>query len=179
MDKTTDQKNTKTLPKGCQFGCASLIIILILAALIGTCMLSGQNRALKKSKNPAEIARLIIDFEDKKAASVTTEKSGIITIIYNADPWAGTKGYAVDKFCDFTTRIIPVLFEKIPGCKKVIIRATATLTDIRGNSDHEEILAISFTRENSNNTRWDRVLYKNIPKFADFFYAHPSLNLDI
>jgi len=171
-----DKKNINEIPKGCQIGCASFIILLVFAAIIGLSMQSCRNIKLKNTSDPAEIVKLIIDFEDKNAGSVTTQHGQTVEVVYNADPWALTEGMVVDKFYEFTKQLTPVLFSKIPSCEKVIIRATASMNSIRGTESRGEILTISFTRENSQTINWDKILYSNVPKLADFFYSHHSIN---
>ena len=44
----------------------------------------SRNRSLDKATNPAEIAKLIIDFDDKDAASITEQNGNTIDVSFRA-----------------------------------------------------------------------------------------------
>ena len=69
------------------------------------------------------------------------------------------------------------MFERVPDCERVIIRATATMNDLRGNQSRGEILTIRFNRDNAAAINWEKVLPENIPHIADYFHAHHSIDV--
>ncbi|WP_441260826.1 hypothetical protein AB7008_43035 [Bradyrhizobium sp. 521_C7_N1_3] len=146
------------------------VALVGLAALNGVIGDSERRAQIEKATTPEQLAAALID---SGKLQVTFEK-GVLAINRTVDSVL-TAGTAVSGFNINTARLIPAVFAKFPQVDSIVFRESGPFRDVRGNESTQEMLRISFMRAASNDIRWDRINYDDVPKLGEHYWMHPGL----
>lgn len=127
--------------------------------------------ALAASTDPQEIATLVLGVG--QAPKVTRIGKTLVVAYKLPEGWSGS--WMLSSFNLDATKLIPKLFAQVKDTDEIHIRATADLHDIRGNVSEDLVAKIEVSRANSQRTNWPNVIFDNVPRIVDSYWAHPAM----
>jgi hypothetical protein len=89
----------------------------------------------------------------------------------NIDPWSSAHGV----FCLKVAQLAQQAFARFPNIDNLKVVAMRELVDIRGNSRRSPEFMAKFSRANAATVHWDRLVYSNVPQFADQYWEDPKV----
>lgn len=157
-------------------GITGLIMLGVIGFFVYSCSSANvesekRKAALAASTDPQEIATLVLG--ERKAPKTTRIGETVVVAYKLPDGWSGSS--MLSSFNIDATELIPKLFAQVKDADEIQIRATADLHDIRGNVSEDLVAKIEVSRANSQRTNWPNVIFDNVPRIVDRYWAHPAM----
>jgi hypothetical protein len=134
---------------------------------------SQPSAAAKIPSTPEELVSKLLDTPE--AEPNTTEVGEKLLVSYSLKPWSLTNWSTKTAFNSNVFKIVPKAFETFPEIQEIEITGNGLFIDVKGNESTKPAIRAAFTRANSSTVHWDKAYEWDVPKFADEYWAHPSL----
>ncbi len=144
------------------------------AAAWGAFAVATDDHAAKvaAAPSPASLVSLIVD--EPAAHAAVLVKPPLASVTLDLAPWALTVGSMRSTFNMITAQLVPALFARFPAIGRIEIEGDAPFRDIRGNNSSLPALRVAFNRSNADRVQWHNVVFDDVPKFADTYWAAPG-----